>query len=149
MTITVDFERFQYLNFETSFLKNWNFSSKAGVLFFSSEYYEWSRNVSIKNLYYRKSMLRQIEWRLQNGSISKKRLLPLSNKICWKFNLSIKIDLICKLPKYTYSCFLWALQFYLRVCFPCEYPQSRPKTNIVQKLTTKYNIFFLERVTFK
>ena len=35
MTITGDFERFQYFNFEASFLKKENFSGKTGVPFFS------------------------------------------------------------------------------------------------------------------
>ena len=35
MTISENFKRFQYLNFETNFLENKNLFQKTGVLFFS------------------------------------------------------------------------------------------------------------------
>ena len=37
-------------------------------------------------------------------------------------NLLEIVDLMYQLPKYSYLQFLRELQFYLRVCFPCEYP---------------------------
>ena len=52
-------------------------------------------------------MLRQTEWEAQNGPITKNGLLPLTSPFVWKFGL----------PKYRYSFFLQALQFYLRVYF--------------------------------
>ena len=49
-------------------------------------------------LSYRKPMLRQIKWWLQNGSITKNGVLPVSNLFFWKFCFSLrtsKKELIC------------------------------------------------------
>ena len=49
VTITGNFEPFQYFNCETKFLKNSNFFLKTGVLFFSWKNEGWRRNSSIQN----------------------------------------------------------------------------------------------------
>ena len=65
------FERFQYFNFETNFLENENLFQKIGVPFFSWKHWD--------ELPYQKPKLRQIEWWVQNGPISKNGVLPVTN----------------------------------------------------------------------
>ena len=45
--ITRNFERFQYFNFETNFLKNENIFQKNWAQFFSWNYKDWKRNIAI------------------------------------------------------------------------------------------------------
>ena len=61
MTIAKNFERFQIVNFK-----------KTGGQFFSSKYYES-----------KKPMLRQIEWGVRNGLITKNGRLPPTTSF-WK-----------------------------------------------------------------
>ena len=73
-------------------------------------------------------MLRQIEWGVQNGPISKNRFLLVTKyfpflKILFKFrNLVYRVDLKYQPSKCPYSYFSKALEFYFRLFFPCEYP---------------------------
>ena len=61
MTVTGNFERFQYFNFETNFLKNDNILQKTGVILLA-------KKIEMENVNFRtklpcqKPMLRQIEW---------------------------------------------------------------------------------------
>ena len=74
--------RFQYFNFETDFLEN--------------EYLFQKKALSLKKhhfhtkLLYEKPMLRQIEWWVQNGPITKNRVLPVTNSFFWKFCFSLR-----------------------------------------------------------
>ena len=45
-----------------------------------------------KRILRQKPMLRQIEWGVQNGPITKNRRLPPTTSFFWKFNLSIRIE---------------------------------------------------------
>ena len=69
VTISESFKRFQYFNFETNFLEN----APLKTHHFHSK------------LLCQKPMLRQIEWRLQNGLITKSGVLPLATLFFWKF----------------------------------------------------------------
>ena len=85
ITISENFKRFQYFNFEINFLKNKNLFSK-----------NWSTVFKLKALiskthhFYtkppnQKPISRQIEWWLQNGPITKNRVLPVTASFFWKF----------------------------------------------------------------
>ena len=69
VTISGNIERFQYLNFETDFLEN-------EKLFQKTRYRFLVESTKIENasfhtkLSYQKPMLRQIEWRVQNGPVT-------------------------------------------------------------------------------
>ena len=76
MTITGNFERFQYFNFETNFLKNVNPFQKTGVPFLK--------------LLCPKPMLRQIEWGLQNGPVTMNGVLSVTTLFCRKFYFSLR-----------------------------------------------------------
>ena len=78
MTITEDFESFQFLNFESSllkkqelFLKTWSTVSQFRVLFMKEQHFHTKPPCQ-------KSMLRQIEWGVQNRPITKNGLSPLT-----------------------------------------------------------------------
>ena len=68
-------------------------------------------------------MLRQIEWGVQNGPITKNRVLPVTKyfrflKILFQFrNLIYRVDLMYQPSKCPYSHFSKALDFYFRVFF--------------------------------
>ena len=63
-----------------------------------------------------KPMLRQIEWGIQTGHVTKNGLLPLTTSYFWKFYLSIRISY--KIVDLIHIRI--ALQFYIRVYFSCE-----------------------------
>ena len=72
-------------------------------------------------------MLKQVECDVQNEPITKNEVLPVSTLFFRKFCFSTRtyykgVDLKYQLPKCPYSYFPKALEFYLRVLFPCEYP---------------------------
>ena len=74
-----------------------------------------------------KPMLRQIEWRVQNGPITKNGVLPVTAlyflKILFQFkSLLQRVDMMCQLPKCPYLHFLQALELHLRVLFYFDYP---------------------------
>ena len=78
VAISGNFKRFQHSNFETDFLENGSLFQKTGVPFFS-----WIstkiENVSLPyKTVYQKPMVRQIEWWVQNGSITKNGVLPVT-----------------------------------------------------------------------
>ena len=76
VTISQDFKRFQQFNFETDFLENENLFQKTGVPFFQP--------LTLKTHHFhtkllcQKPMLRQIEWQLQIGPITKNGVLPVT-----------------------------------------------------------------------
>ena len=64
-------------------------------------------------------MLRQIEWRVQNGPMSKNGVLPVTTFFFFGNFVSVqRFDLIYQLLKYPNSYFLQTLEFSLRVLFP-------------------------------
>ena len=75
--------------------------------------------------------IKQLEWGVQNGPTKKNGVLPVTilffSKILFQWQNLIRVDLIMghdlmhQLSKCPYSYFLKALEFYLRVLFPCEY----------------------------
>ena len=83
MTISGNFERFQYFNFETDFLENESLFQKTGIPLRLKTYHFHTK------LPYQKPMLRQTEWWVQNGPITKKGVLPVTTSYFWKscFNL--------------------------------------------------------------
>ena len=74
MTFTENFKCFQYFNFETNFLKNENLFQKTGVPFFNV------RRLKMQHFHaklpFQKPMMRQIEWGVQNETITKNGVLP-------------------------------------------------------------------------
>ena len=77
-------------------------------------------------------MLRQIEWGVQNGPFTKNGALPVTTSFFGKFCFSLRTwyKELYQPPKCPYSYFSKALQFHLRVLFPCEYPQNRCRGKI-------------------
>ena len=73
MTITGNFERFQNVNFEKHFLKNYNFFKKK-----LEDRFLVQSTINQKRMLRQKPMLRQIEWRVRNGPITKNGRLPLT-----------------------------------------------------------------------
>ena len=67
------------------FLKNWSTLFWFRVLQTKAQHF-------LTNLPYQKPMLRQIEWGVQNGSIKKHGLLPLTTSSFGNFSLSISIS---------------------------------------------------------
>ena len=65
MTISESFKRFQYFNFETNFLENKNFLVETTKI--ESTSFPFKTALSETNV-------RQTEWQLQNGSITKSRV---------------------------------------------------------------------------
>ena len=69
-------------------------------------------------------MLRQMEWGVQNGPITKNGVLPVTKyfaflKILFQFrNLAYRVDLMYQPSKCPYSYFSKVLEFYFRVFFP-------------------------------
>ena len=78
VTISGHFERFQYFNFETDFLEDENLFKKTGVPFFSLKALRLETHHFDTKLPYQKPMLRQIEWWVQNGPITKNGVLPVT-----------------------------------------------------------------------
>ena len=71
MTITEDLGRFQYLNFEATFLKKPKYRFVVQSTTNESATFPYKTALS-------KPMLGQIEWGVQNGSIPKNGLLPVT-----------------------------------------------------------------------
>ena len=66
-------------------MKSRNLFLKTGVTLFNWKYWDWKRNISIQNCLVRSQTLRQIEWEVQNGSITKNENLPLTTLHFEKF----------------------------------------------------------------
>ena len=75
MTITRNFERFQCFNFETNFLINENCFQKIRSIVFYLKLLRLKTRYFHTKLPCQKHMLRQIEWKEQNGPITKNRVL--------------------------------------------------------------------------
>ena len=75
VTVTGEFERFQYFNFETSFLKNGRLFLKNQSTPFQLKVLRLKRQNYYTKLPYQKPVLREIEWDVQNGPIIKSRVL--------------------------------------------------------------------------
>ena len=84
-------------------------------------------------------MIRQIEWGVQDGLITKNGVLPVSTLVFRKFCLILRVDLMYQPPTCPYSYFSKALEFYLRMLFRCEYPktsQTQFRTKYVLEILT-------------
>ena len=89
MTISGSFKRFQYFNFDTNFLENENLFQKTEGLFLIETTKIENTSFSFK-LLCQEPMLRQIEWRLQNGTITKSVDLPVTTLFFWKIYSSFR-----------------------------------------------------------
>ena len=89
MTIRGNFERFQYFDLETDFLEKENLFQKTGVSLLSWKHLNWKCIISIQNCQI-KWLLRQIEWWVQNGPITKKGVLPVTTLLFSKFCFNLK-----------------------------------------------------------
>ena len=117
---------FNTLTLKQVFWKPKIFLKELEYRYFSSEYYEWNRNISIQNCPAKSKMANRMgstkwtyhkEWAFATDYF-------IFLKIWFEYkNLLEIVDLTYQLSKYTYSYFSRALQFYLRVCSPCEYTQ--------------------------
>ena len=84
VTISESFKRFQYFNFETKFSgkqkpfsKNWSTVFQLKPLRLKTHYF-------LSKLLCQMPMLRQIEWRLKNGPITKSGVLNVTTLFSWK-----------------------------------------------------------------
>ena len=73
--ITGNFERFQHIKFETSFLETTNFKKKLETIFYLKVLRIKKQQFDTKQLC-QKPMLRQTEYAIQNGPITKNGVLP-------------------------------------------------------------------------
>ena len=73
-----------------------------------------------------KPMLKQIEWRVQNGLITKSRVLPVTTTFLQKFCFCLR-TWHKELHQSPYSYFPNALEFNLRMHFSCEPPLAKAK----------------------
>ena len=83
------FERFQYFNFETNFLKTETFFKKLEYCFLA----EITKTENYTKLPCQKLIL--IEWGLQNGPITKKGVLPVTHFSVWKTLFQLKNLIWC------------------------------------------------------
>ena len=114
---------FNTLTLKQFFWKTKNFFKKLeyGILVETTEIENTSFHLK---LLCQKPISRQIEWRLQNGPITKSGVLPeiyLENLFQF-WNLLKRVNLMYQRPKYSYSYFTQPLEFNFRVLYPCEYP---------------------------
>ena len=145
MTITGKFERFQYFNFETNFLKNKNLFQKTGVPVLVE-------NTKIENttFQYKSALLesnvkinrmRNIKWTYHKERSFVSNCLVFFFKVLFQFkNFLWRDDFMYQLPKCPYSCYSQSLEFHLRVLFPCEYPEGVLKVFVFEFLI--WNSFF-------
>ena len=82
VTTSESFKRFQYFKFEIDFLeksfsRNWSNVCQLKPLRLKTHHFH-------SKLLCLKPMLRQIEWRLQNGPIPKSGVLPVTTLFFWK-----------------------------------------------------------------
>ena len=114
VTITGNFDCFQYFNFETNFLKNENlFLKKTWESFCCWKYYDWKSNKLIQDSL--------SKWTCHKEHSFASIYFFFETLFQYK-NLLWRVDLKYQLPKYPCSYFMKAQDFYLRVLFPCEYP---------------------------
>ena len=74
MTITGDFKRFHYFNFNINFLEKQKPFLKNWTTVFRWRYWDWKHNISIRQT----SILRQVAWGVQNVPFTKNAVLPLT-----------------------------------------------------------------------
>ena len=126
MSPTGNFERFQYFNFETNFLENENLFQKTGVPFLVEsakiEYTLFTYKTAISEANVKTNRMVSIKW-----TYHKEQSFPSNFFIFLKISFQLKnllkgVDLIYQQLKCPYLFFLLALEFYLTVLFPCEYP---------------------------
>ena len=120
--ISENYKRFQYFNFETGFLdrkrkpfsKNWSTISQLKALRSKTRHFH-------TKLPYQKSMLRQIEWWLQNGPITKNWVLPATNvffwKLCFSFRTSCKELIWCTNNPISHICTFCKHWSFIWPCF--------------------------------
>ena len=94
--ISGNFETFEYFNFPVNFLENKNFFQKTGVPYLvksaKTENAPFPYKISCQ-----KTMLRQIKKWVQNGSITKTRVLPVTALFFWKFCFSLRSSPLMKI----------------------------------------------------
>ena len=97
MTISGNFERFQYFNFETDFLENENLFQKTGVPFSVESTKIENASFPYKTAISESNVKANRVVNVQNGPITKARVLPVTTiffrKICFSLRTSYK-DLI-------------------------------------------------------
>ena len=85
MTVTENFERFQYFNFEKNFPKNETFFKKLENHFLVEKTKTENATLILNKATTQKSELRQIEWGVQYRPIRKSGILPVSFSFFLKF----------------------------------------------------------------
>ena len=97
-------------------------------------------------LQYQKPMLRQIEWWVQNGPITKNRVLPVTTLPFWKFSFSLRTS--CKeliwCTSYTYAhtpayCKRWGFIWW------CFFPMSILKYSRNVKMSCTFNSDWMDK----
>ena len=100
--ITGNFERFQFFDFKTNFLKNANSSQKTGILL---------SRVLVESA------------KIKNATVPYKSVLSKANVETYKTNFPVNFAKFPRTSFYTSKNFSGRLLlFILRVLFPCEYP---------------------------
>ena len=121
MTISRNFDDFQYFNFETDFLETKKLFQKTGVLFFKLKALRLKTYHFHAKLPYPNPMFKQIEWWVQNEPITKNGLLPVTalffRKLCfglrntykeliwYNFDPNAHIPTFCKRWSFIWRCF--------------------------------------------
>ena len=89
MTITENFERFKYFNFKTNFFKNEKLFTENWSTVFKLKVIRLKRQHFHTKLLCHKPVLRQIEWGVQDGSITKNGVLPVTTSFFREFCFSL------------------------------------------------------------
>ena len=120
VTITGNFEHFQYFNFETNFLKNTYFLKSFQMQHFHTR------------LLCQKPLLRQSKWRVQQWTYNKERSFDIYYFIFLN-NLVKRVDLKYQPQKCPYSYFLKALERWSFI-WGCFFPMSILKIGLLASL---------------
>ena len=126
MTITGNFEQFQYFNFEINFLKNKHFLKNCEYCFLVESTkidiitFPYKIALSEANIKANRMGSTKLTYHKERSFASNP--FPFS-KILFQFrNFVYRVGLMYQPPKCPYSYFSKVLEFYFRVFFPCEYP---------------------------
>ena len=110
MTISGNFKRFQYFNFETDLLGSENLYRGLEYCLFGCGHLGSRRVVCV--------------WGCRVGAGAGAGVLSVAALFLWVFGFGLRaycgVGLVCR--RAGCLCFPWALEFYLAVLFPCEYP---------------------------
>ena len=155
MTITGNYELFQYFHFETNFLKNKNLFHKLEHLFFSWRYQDWKHNIYTKTALpeatVKTNRMGSTKWTSKkNGVLS---VTTFFWKFCFRARISYKELIWCNnYPNiyihtfYKHWSFIWGCFVPVSVFFATNvFPVASKWANVACNTTFKKTRFKLSR----